>query len=425
MPNTVKLSDFLSQKTFNEVEEAFMKSHNLPLEICDCQGKEITKMCSKSCHPEFCQLVKKTRLGKKKCLQEKIRSINIAIETGQPYVCICHAGIVLICIPIMENDIPLGGLFLGKCLWEKPNDMMLADISTRLKSVVANKKPVLAAVENLNLFSPREIFEISNYLFILFYEMSNLDPQAIKWSNEKSQQQSQIGEFIHEHKKKPASPHYPYSYEQQLMSKVKVGDRVGTRDVLNCMLATIMLENPGQLNVLKAKLFELISILSRSAVEGGADVNVLLSKNLGYLQKLMTIENQQDLCAWTGKAIDEFTEMVYTYQDSRKTTQVKPAVDYIEKNSQKQIALSDVASTVHLSVSRLAHVFKEQMGITVIDYLTKVRIEKAKQMLLFTDKNCTEICFAVGYNNQSYFTRTFKESTSMTPKQFRKLNQRQ
>lgn len=420
----VNITDFLSQKTFREVEKAFRQSYDLPLEICDCQGNEVSTMCSKSCHPQFCQLVQKSRLGKTKCLHEKIRSINIAIETGQPYVSICHAGIVLICIPIMENDIPLGGLFLGKCLWEKPSDLMLADISARLKGVVADEKSILAAVKKLKLFSPRELFEISNFLFVRFYEMSNLDPQAIKWRNELSQQQSQIGEFIQEHKKNQTSSQYQYSYEQQLMSKVKVGDRIGTRDVLNCMLATIMLKNPGQLNVLKARLFELLSILSRSAVEGGADVNILLNKNLDYLQKLMTIENQQDLCAWTGKAIDEFTEMVYVYQDSKKTTQIKPAVDYIEKNSQKQIALSDVASAVHLSVSRLAHVFKEQMGITVIDYLTKVRIENAKQLLLFTDKNCTEICFEVGYNNQSYFTRTFKEATSLTPKQFKKMNQR-
>ncbi len=424
MPKIANLTNFLSQKTLKIIERAFTKSFALPLEICDCHGKELVNMSSESCHPQFCQLVKRSRLGKKKCIQERIRSINISIETGQPYVCICHAGIVLICIPIMENDIPLGGLFLGKCLWEKPNELMLKDIETRLKGIAANKKFLLESVQALDLFSPREIFEISNFLFILFYEMSHLDPQVIKWRNELSQQQSQIGEFIQEHKKHTASRPYPYNYERQLMNKVKIGDRVGVRDTLNCMLATIMLENPGQLNILKAKLFELLSILSRSAVEGGADINISLNKNLDYLQKLMHIENQQDLCAWTGKAIDEFTELVYAHQSSKKITQIRPAVEYIEKNYQSQIALSDVATAVHLSVSRLAHVFKEQMGITVIDHLTKVRIEKAKHLLLFTDKNCTEIGFDVGYKTQSYFTKIFKESTSWTPKQFKKLNQR-
>jgi YesN/AraC family two-component response regulator len=138
----------------------------------------------------------------------------------------------------------------------------------------------------------------------------------------------------------------------------------------------------------------------------------------------MIIDNQAVICARTGKALDEFIELVYSVQDSQKISQLKPCIDYISKNYDKPIALTDVAKVAHLSVSRLAHIFKEQTGITIIDYLTKVRIEKAKQLLMFTDKNCTEVCFDVGYNNQSYFTRTFKELTSMTPKQFKKSNQR-
>jgi len=86
--------------------------------------------------------------------------------------------------------------------------------------------------------------------------------------------------------------------------------------------------------------------------------------------------------------------------------------------------LDELARVSHLSVSRLAHVFKEQMGITIIDYLTSVRIERAKELLLATDQSCTEICFQIGYNNQSYFTRTFKELVGIPPRQFRARNKR-
>ena len=66
----------------------------------------------------------------------------------------------------------------------------------------------------------------------------------------------------------------------------------------------------------------------------------------------------------------------------------------------------------------------EQFGMTVINYMTGVRIEHAKRLLLTTDKNCTEICCETGYNNQSYFTRTFKELVGMTPRKFRDSNHR-
>ncbi len=199
---------------------------------------------------------------------------------------------------------------------------------------------------------------------------------------------------------------------------------LGAKEILNALLGTIMFHNPGDLNVLKARLVELLSILSRSAVEGGVDIHLLLEKNLYYINKVMEIDTQEDLCAWISNALNDFIESVYASQDARKITQIKPAVDFIETGYDQPIILADVAKAVHLSISRLAHLFKEQMGITIIEYLTNVRIRHAKQLLLATDKSCTEICFKVGFNNQSYFTRTFKEIVGMTPRQFRESNRR-
>ena len=154
-------------------------------------------------------------------------------------------------------------------------------------------------------------------------------------------------------------------------------------------------------------------------------IDVMLEKNLAYVNKVMQIDEQGDLCAWISTALNDFIELVYSSQDGRKVTQINPAINYVDANYDKPITLAEIARASHLSVSRLAHIFKEQMGITIIDYLTSVRIERAKQLLLATDQNCTEVCFEVGYNNQSYFTRTFKELVGVTPRQFRVKNQRE
>jgi YesN/AraC family two-component response regulator len=150
----------------------------------------------------------------------------------------------------------------------------------------------------------------------------------------------------------------------------------------------------------------------------------MLKRNLAYINKVIPIDNQEDLCVWISEALNEFIEMVYSSQDAKRITQIRPALNYIDANYDKPINLTDIAKSCHLSVSRLAHIFKDQMGITVIDYLTSVRIDRAKHLLVATDQNCTEICFQVGYNNQSYFTRTFKELVGMTPREFRSSNQR-
>jgi two-component system response regulator YesN len=280
------------------------------------------------------------------------------------------------------------------------------------------------SIDKLPIIPGRNVNKAAEFLFDLLYEVGGFDTRVIRWRQQRSEQQSKIGEFIQERKKLGTDWEYPLQSERELMGKVKIGDKTGAKEILNSILGTILFHNPGELGILKARLLELLSILSRSAVEGGVDINVMLEKNLAYVNKVMQIDNQEDLCAWISTALNEFIELVYSSQDSRKVTQISPAINYIDANYDKPVTLAEIARASHLSVSRLAHIFKEQMGITIIDYLTNVRIERAKQLLLSTDQNCTEICFQVGYNNQSYFTRTFKELVGMTPRQFREKNLR-
>ncbi|OHB55454.1 MAG: hypothetical protein A2Y07_07710 [Planctomycetes bacterium GWF2_50_10] len=414
----------LSPKNFTEIASVFKKHFRLALESCSAGGKIIPKMCSADCDPQFCKLVKSSPEGTKRCVEERLRSMKIAFETGQCYISICHAGLVLVCVPMMDEDNPIGAMFLGKCLWEQVTPILIEDVNRRLQDLDISAEQVTGELKKLPILTGRKIHEAAEFLFDLMYEVSGLDPRGIRWRRDRTNQQSQIGEFIQEQKKLGTAWRYPLESERELIGKVKIGDQTGAKEILNSILGTILFHNPGEMHLLKARMVELLSILGRAAVEGGVDINLILEKNLDYITKITVIDNQEDLCAWISNALNEFIDLVYTSQDARKVTQIRPAINYIDANFDKQISLNDIAKASHLSVSRLAHVFKEQMNITIIDYLTSVRIERAKQLLLATNQSCTEICFQVGYNNQSYFTRTFKELVGMSPRLFREKNRR-
>lgn len=415
---------FLSKEVFFKLEKTFRNNYSIALETADPGGEDIPNLCSRGCHPAFCRIVRSSPAGFKRCAGDRRRSLAIAFETGQPYISICHAGLVLVCVPAMDRDKPLGGIFFGKCLWEKPDDSLREDINKRLKGIRIDRKALLKSVDRLAVLSGRKVHEVSEFLFVMLYDIAGLDPYVIQWRRLRTQQQSEIGELIHEHKATAGAGQYPMECERQLIRKVKIGDRIGAKEMLNMILASIMLRDPGDLAVLKARMLELLSVLSRSAVEGGVDINFLLERNLDYMNRVVQIDSQPDLCVWINNALNDFIELVYSMQDSRRVTQIKPAIDYIEANYQEPLSLADIARAAHLSISRLSHVFKEQMGVTLVDYLTTVRIERAKEILISTDKSCTEVCFASGYNNQSYFTRTFKEIVGVTPRQFREMNRR-
>jgi len=422
MAELLKLTDVLTPERFERIERGFRRRFELPLETTGRDGVAIDALCSKDCRPGFCQLVQGQPDGRKRCTAERKRAIEIAVETGQSFITICHAGIVVVCVPIVDRDLVHGGLFFGKCLWEPATPILVEDVKSRLQTMTG--VDIAKILDELAVVRGRQIHIAAEFLFDLLYEVSGLDARVIRWRRQRSRQQSQLGEFIQERKKLSIQWRYPLESERALLQKVKIGDRIGAKEILNSILGTILFKDIGDLGILKVRLLELLSVLSRSAAEGVVDVPTMLEKNLAYVNKVMQIGTQEDLCAWISAALNEFIELVYSSQDARKTTQIRPAINYIEANFDKPITLAEIARASHLSVSRLAHLFKEQMGITPIDYVTQVRIERAKELLLGTDRSCTEICFEAGYNHQSYFTRTFKSLVGMTPRQFRLQNRR-
>ena len=192
-----------------------MRNFKMPLEMTDIQGREIRSFCSPKCHPAFCKRIRTSKTGYHRCRQDRLRSLNISIETGQPYITICHAGIVLGCVPVMEGDLPLGGLFFGKSIWEPFDGDLESDVQKRLRGFRFDAGDLRDALRQLPVVSARRIHEAAEFLYILFYQNTDLDPQVIQWRRQRSMQQSRIGEVIHETKLLDSTETYPYELECQ------------------------------------------------------------------------------------------------------------------------------------------------------------------------------------------------------------------
>jgi two-component system, response regulator YesN len=100
---------------------------------------------------------------------------------------------------------------------------------------------------------------------------------------------------------------------------------------------------------------------------------------------------------------------------------VRIVIAHIEHNTDKsQNSLKELADAVHLSTSRLAHLFKAETGVPITRYLRESRMRIAKQLLEGTFLNVKEIMFRVGVNDESHFVRDFKRIYGVTPGQYRK-----
>jgi two-component system response regulator YesN len=98
------------------------------------------------------------------------------------------------------------------------------------------------------------------------------------------------------------------------------------------------------------------------------------------------------------------------------------AKKYIEKHYAENLTLEDLASYMEISPHYFSKLFKGKFQITFIDYLTDIRVGKAKKDLLGSNKSLKEISIDIGYKDPNYFSRVFKKKTGKSPTEYRELH---
>ncbi|SET00031.1 two-component system, response regulator YesN [Natronincola peptidivorans] len=101
--------------------------------------------------------------------------------------------------------------------------------------------------------------------------------------------------------------------------------------------------------------------------------------------------------------------------------QIREAKKYIEENYMKNITLEDLGVHIGFSPSYFSSLFKKETGTSFIEYLSKVRVEKAKDLLKESDLRIQDICLMVGYHDAKYFTKSFIKHTGLKPNEYRKI----
>lgn len=106
--------------------------------------------------------------------------------------------------------------------------------------------------------------------------------------------------------------------------------------------------------------------------------------------------------------------------DEKKVVKLKTVLKYIRENFDKDITLEDMAAVAGFSNKYFCKFFKDMTGTTPVNYLLTYRIERAARRLLGTDLSVTQIAYDCGFNDLSYFIKTFKAFKKVSPKDYRK-----
>ncbi|MBQ9940863.1 MAG: AraC family transcriptional regulator [Clostridia bacterium] len=116
-----------------------------------------------------------------------------------------------------------------------------------------------------------------------------------------------------------------------------------------------------------------------------------------------------------------FSASTYPMAQEKNIPKIRKALEFMRENFDKQITLENIAGSVGMSPKYFCLFFRDMTRKTPFEYLTAYRIENASCQLINTDKTVTEIAFSCGFNDLSYFIKTFKSLKNITPAQYRKM----
>jgi two-component system response regulator YesN len=210
---------------------------------------------------------------------------------------------------------------------------------------------------------------------------------------------------------------YPVEIEEALFANIEQGKLLDAQNEADKYF-TWMVQNYSHLEKnIKLKVLEFILYAERKAYLNGG-MTYSFENRQDYLDTINNISSFEELKKWFIDKIVEACTNIITKKKEHSNKCIEKAKDYIQKNYKRDISLEEVSKYVDISLYYFSKLFKDVVGENFIDYLTNIRIEKAKELLV-TDMNIKEVAIEVGYKDSNYFSRIFKKCVGVTPSEYR------
>ena len=169
---------------------------------------------------------------------------------------------------------------------------------------------------------------------------------------------------------------------------------------------------------MRLKALELLLRAEQEAFHAGA-VNYAYSYRKDYLTQVTALPDAERIRGWFTDHMLSITGVIRDRIENQSESAVARAQKYIREHYMSEISLDDVSKEVNVSPYYFSKLFKEEVGENFIDYLTSVRIDRAKNALRDPALSVREVGAMSGYSDPNYFSRIFKKQTGMTPREYR------
>ncbi len=378
------LREILSDRDFDHLAERYRLAFGFDLICVDNNGQLVygTSACP---HITQCHAM---------CAAYHKRTVTEAYRWGEPCVNFCPAELAIWGMPIMRNSQFLGGLVVTGVALEPQSN---------LKGIQTACQELQKLVEEMDLTNSALL------------EKHRLEAQ-------RARQQAEAIHDLHGHIYEDIREIY-IREEPDLLAAIKKGERQKAREIINRVLVGVYFIGRDRKDLLKFLILELVVMMSRAAVEAGAEPTGILGANYRVLSDLANIDDEAALSQWVTHIMEGLMGAIQHHTSYPHLVLLSRALDFMRHHLDKKINRDEVARLAGMSPGHFSRMIKETTGKTFSDILTGYRVDRATDLLAHTDKSLVQIALECGFMDQSYFSRVFRKIHGRTPGEYRRCLQ--
>lgn len=223
--------------------------------------------------------------------------------------------------------------------------------------------------------------------------------------------------------------HRPLEDELQFYNAVKTGDvdyvanNCKNHVFLNPEGMGRLSDNP--LQNLKYHFVITTAMITRNSIDGGMEAENAYGLSDFYIQKVDKCQSKEEISDLHQIMCSDFTKrMQQLVRNTVYSKHIVLCIDYIYNHIYNRITLKQLANQLDLSESYLSKLFVNEVGMPISDYIRKKKIERAENMLKFSDYDIAVIANYFSFSSQSHFTQAFEKQVGLSPKKYRDMHYR-
>ena len=368
----------------------------------------------------YCGILKKNVFAAGECANLHMKAGQRAQKLGQAYIFSCHADLNHIAFPMTDRDVLLGTVILGPFMMDEADSTLVSGLAEKYRLSPALSLELYDELSGIPVIAPDKAGQLQKLVDHLLSPLIPGERAALLQNQEKTYQQAKIGETIRVYKEQQAQPSLIFFHkkEKELLSKVRTGSMQEVRGLLNELIGYVLFSEGGKIDAMRIRAIELTTLLSRVAMDGGANAESVYGLNSKFLMLINQKQNLDELCMLLQEVAEGFTSAMF-FEKDKGNSYIRKALRFIADNYFEHLELAAVADFVQLSPSYFSTLFRQVVGMNFREYLCRVRVEESKRLLLSTEFALADIAVSVGFPDQSYYCKIFKRIVGVSPGKFR------